>query len=192
MNRGINMAFSKIEKENIKKNCEKHWSKYGYKKTNINDLCQISGISKGSFYNFFDSKEALFYEVIISAHNKLVKITEDGLKKCMTKYDFANFLKLLYQEYTKLDFLNETSQQDFIKFLNKLDVKKQKKLMENVHYDLRNEIRKSNLKYKVDENLGISALGYIFTPLSKEELDIYNENGTIEFLIDITVDRIFE
>ena len=28
----------------------------------------------------FDSKEALFYEVIISAHNKLVKITEDGLK----------------------------------------------------------------------------------------------------------------
>ena len=29
------MAFSKIEKENIKKNllenCEKHWSKYGYK-----------------------------------------------------------------------------------------------------------------------------------------------------------------
>ncbi|KAK58894.1 hypothetical protein SLVCU148_2217 [Staphylococcus lugdunensis VCU148] len=30
------MAFSKIEKENIKKNllenCEKHWSKYGYKK----------------------------------------------------------------------------------------------------------------------------------------------------------------
>lgn len=51
------------------------------KKTNINDLCQISGISKGSFYNFFDSKEALFYEVIISAHNKLVKITEDGLKK---------------------------------------------------------------------------------------------------------------
>lgn len=45
----------------------------------------------------------------------------------MTKYDFANFLKLLYQEYTKLDFLNETSQQDFIKFLNKLDVKKTKK-----------------------------------------------------------------
>ena len=48
-------------------------------KTNINDLCQISGISKGSFI-IFDSKEALFYEVIISAHNKLVKITEDGLK----------------------------------------------------------------------------------------------------------------
>lgn len=33
------------------------------------------------FIIFFDSKEALFYEVIISAHNKLVKITEDGLKK---------------------------------------------------------------------------------------------------------------
>ncbi|WKK93583.1 TetR/AcrR family transcriptional regulator [Clostridioides difficile] len=29
-------------------------------KTNIDELCSKSGIAKGSFYTFFDSKEKLF------------------------------------------------------------------------------------------------------------------------------------
>lgn len=50
------MAFSKIEKENIKKNLLENCESIGQNtviKTNINDLCQISGISKGSFIIFW-------------------------------------------------------------------------------------------------------------------------------------------
>lgn len=190
------MAFTEIEKNNIKNNlllyCEESWNKYGYKNTNIENLCRISGISKGSFYLFFNSKEDLFYEVIIRNHKRLVKVTENGLKKCNSKYDFANILKVLYKEYSKLQFLNEVSQPDFIKFLNKLDLDKQKILKDNVNYDLRDIIRKSNLEFSVDEKLGVSLLGYIFRPLSNKELSAYNEHGTVEFLIDITVDKIFK
>lgn len=50
-------SFTEIEKDNIRKRliseCEINWSKYGYKKTNIDELCSKSGIAKGSFYTFF-------------------------------------------------------------------------------------------------------------------------------------------
>jgi AcrR family transcriptional regulator len=37
---------------------------YGLRKTNIEDLTRAVGISKGAFYLFFESKEALFFELI--------------------------------------------------------------------------------------------------------------------------------
>jgi AcrR family transcriptional regulator len=38
--------------------------KYGVRKTNVEDLTRAAGISKGAFYKFFDSKEALLFEVL--------------------------------------------------------------------------------------------------------------------------------
>lgn len=32
----------------------------GYNKTSINDIVKKAGMSKGGFYNYFDSKESLF------------------------------------------------------------------------------------------------------------------------------------
>lgn len=37
---------------------------HGLKKTSIDELAQAAGISKGAFYLFFDSKEALLIEII--------------------------------------------------------------------------------------------------------------------------------
>ena len=40
------------------------FSAYGLKKTNIDEIALAAGISKGAFYNFYESKEALFMDVI--------------------------------------------------------------------------------------------------------------------------------
>jgi len=37
---------------------------YGVKKTNVEELTQAVGISKGAFYLFYESKEALFFELV--------------------------------------------------------------------------------------------------------------------------------
>jgi AcrR family transcriptional regulator len=37
---------------------------HGLRKTNVEDLTKAVGISKGAFYLFYDSKEALFFEII--------------------------------------------------------------------------------------------------------------------------------
>jgi AcrR family transcriptional regulator len=60
-------GFTEHEKELIRKRLlkegYKQFSAYGLKKTNIEELAQRSKISKGAFYLFYESKEALFMDV---------------------------------------------------------------------------------------------------------------------------------
>lgn len=64
-------AFTKHEKELIGKQLleqgYKLFSAYGLKKTNIEEIAKAVGTSKGAFYNFYQSKEALFMDVIEQA-----------------------------------------------------------------------------------------------------------------------------
>ncbi len=61
-------AFSEREKELIRSRLldqgARLFSAYGLKKTNIEEIAQAAGISKGAFYAFYDSKEGLFMDVI--------------------------------------------------------------------------------------------------------------------------------
>ena len=43
------------------------FSAYGLKKTNVEEIAEAAGISKGAFYIFYESKEALFMDVIEQA-----------------------------------------------------------------------------------------------------------------------------
>jgi AcrR family transcriptional regulator len=43
----------------------------GFKQTNIQEIAKIAGIGVGTFYNFFESKEQLFFEVFLSENRKL-------------------------------------------------------------------------------------------------------------------------
>ena len=60
-------GFTEHEKALIRKRLieqgYKHFSAYGLKKTNIEELAQAAQISKGAFYLFYESKEALFMDV---------------------------------------------------------------------------------------------------------------------------------
>lgn len=63
-------AFKEEEKEKIRaklleagRSC---FLRYGLKKTTIEDVVGPAGIAKSSFYLFFDSKEALFVEVMMA------------------------------------------------------------------------------------------------------------------------------
>jgi AcrR family transcriptional regulator len=58
-------SFSEQEEETIRallfKSGEDMFSRYGLKKTSIDELARAAGIAKGSFYRFFPSKEALYF-----------------------------------------------------------------------------------------------------------------------------------
>jgi AcrR family transcriptional regulator len=64
-------GFTEREKELIRarllENGRKAFSIYGLRKTNVEDLTQSIGVSKGAFYIFYDSKEALFMDVVEDA-----------------------------------------------------------------------------------------------------------------------------
>ncbi len=60
-------GFTEHEKELIRKRLlkegYKQFSAYGLKKTNVEELAEAAKISKGAFYLFYESKEALFMDV---------------------------------------------------------------------------------------------------------------------------------
>lgn len=68
-------AFTDQEKEWIRTRLLEQgynlFAAYGLKKTNIEELAQAAGISKGAFYLFYESKEALFMDVIEEAERRV-------------------------------------------------------------------------------------------------------------------------
>jgi AcrR family transcriptional regulator len=68
-------AFTQAQKDEVRLNLLKkgreYFIKYGLKKTSIDDLVRAAGIAKGSFYTFFESKEALFLAVHEASEEKL-------------------------------------------------------------------------------------------------------------------------
>lgn len=79
------LAFSQQERMIIVKQLKEvvieHLQKTGVRKTTIEDLTNAVGISKSAFYNFYVSKEALFYEVYIEARLGLFEKTKQMLEK---------------------------------------------------------------------------------------------------------------
>ena len=78
-------SFTEREKENIKRSlqeaCKQSWTQYGYKKTSVDDLCKQAGISKGAFYLFFESKEALFCEVLCFVQEQICNAASEVIEK---------------------------------------------------------------------------------------------------------------
>jgi AcrR family transcriptional regulator len=61
-------GFTDQEREKIRarliENGRKLFEKYGVRKTNVEELTEAAGISKGAFYSFYPSKEELFMDVL--------------------------------------------------------------------------------------------------------------------------------
>ena len=68
-------AFTERERELIGKRLleqgYKLFSAYGLKKTNIEEIAEAAGVSKGAFYSFYESKEALFMDVVEQAETRV-------------------------------------------------------------------------------------------------------------------------
>ena len=63
-------AFTDEERERIHEKLlnagRSCFARYGLKKTTIDDLVKLAGIAKSSFYLFFESKEALYMEILLA------------------------------------------------------------------------------------------------------------------------------
>ena len=67
-------SFTEREKENIKRSlreaCKQSWTRYGYKKTSVDDLCRQAGISKGAFYLFLSRRKRSFAKFCAQCKSK--------------------------------------------------------------------------------------------------------------------------
>lgn len=54
----------------------------GIRKTTLEQLTQQAGISKSAFYKFYESKEHLFFKIMIDWHAQIFAAAEEALKAC--------------------------------------------------------------------------------------------------------------
>lgn len=77
------MAFSEEENKKIRRSllaeARSHALTAGMRKTSVEELTAAVGISKGSFYKYFDSKELLFFAVLEELHSELYAVAKDAL-----------------------------------------------------------------------------------------------------------------
>jgi len=189
-------SFTEIEKDNIRKRliseCEINWSKYGYKKTNIDELCSKSGIAKGSFYTFFDSKEKLFFEVLNGIQNRLISSVDEILSNMPPKEGFAKALKMLYRLYDKSPFLYSPNNTDYITLLNKIP----KEMLSQLEYSnvqsFYSLIERHNLKLKIEKEKAFGVCNALLSSLLLKEDIGYDYIEVFDFMVDNLVEHILE
>lgn len=192
----MSRSFTEREKENIKRSlreaCKQSWTQYGYKKTSVDDLCKQVGISKGAFYLFFESKEALFCEVLCFVQEQICNTALEVIEKHKDKYGVAEALKLIYQEYDRNNFLYNSDSTDFTILMNKLSEEQVKKIEKFNHMSQQLFLSQPYLKFKVDADLAMSVIYSLIMNVKNKEILPHNHMETFDFMADHLIESIYE
>lgn len=192
----MSRGFTEQEKQNIKSKmlaeCEKSWEKYGYKKTSIDGICTQVGISKGAFYLFFESKEALFCETLCMVQDHMYTLVEKIMKSQPNKQGFAQALKEIYREYNKNHLICDMQGADFLAFANKLSPDQLSAIEENSRYSGELLLNKPYLHFLIDKDEAASIVMSLFSIVSVKERLSYDHFAVFDFLVDNLIDKILK
>lgn len=176
----------------IKQNCIDLMRKKGYKQLNIRELAKITGISTGTFYNFFNSKEDLILSIMEESQNNLenrfLKLLE-----CSGKISKSEFIDL----YT---FFFIKDEKNIFRYLSRDDLTtilfrtEKKQSFETIKISM-----KKNIKYidkpkkNINFNAVINFIQLVNLCLENSDLLVKEEiENTIIKLLENVADEIFE
>ncbi|MCR4427202.1 MAG: TetR/AcrR family transcriptional regulator [Firmicutes bacterium] len=111
--------FTEKERESIRLRllnaAEECWSRHGIKRTTVDELALMAGISKGSFYLFYESKELLFLDVIerIERETKQAFFSALSMPGKTKKETFMNAVDRVYATVRKAPWLLSLQSGDY-------------------------------------------------------------------------------
>ncbi len=101
-------AFTLEEKELIRKKLfevgEKIFIEKGIRKAGLQEITKGAGISLGSFYNFFESKEKMFLELLDIYNARIFEIQNEELNRQIKseKIDMERLVNVTFDTYRKM------------------------------------------------------------------------------------------
>lgn len=191
-------VLSDTDKENIRKRlkelCEECWIAQGYKKTSIKSLCENAGISVGTFYTLYPTKEDLFFETIETIQRRLEEKIFAINRDRRTKDGFAESMKELFNEYDSKPFLYNVNTPDFQSFITKLPEETIKKVKFDSFDFFRQAVRAASLELKMEESKAYGILSALLSTINaKETLSVTCDYFAVfEFMVDSLVADIFK
>ena len=191
-------ALSDADKENIRKKlkglCEECWISQGYKKTSIKSLCEKAGISVGTFYTLYPTKEDLFFETIETIQRRLKEKIFEINRDRQTKDGFAESMKVLFKEYDSKPFLYNVNTPDFQSFITKLPEETIKKVKFDSFDFFRQAVHAASLELKMEESKAYGILSALLSTINaKGTLSVTCDYFAVfEFMVDSLVADIFK
>ena len=190
-------AFTTEEKEVIRKKLHKVakecLQRYGVKKTTVDQMAAMVDISKGSFYNFYSSKEMLFFTVLeeyqIDVMNRLTEQLD-----METKIDTNRLVELLYDFYQ--DFRYSFMYTIFKNHEMELLLRKlPKEAITNHHLIDDRMVKKIVSRINIRENVSVEIVSALFrtiamTILHIEEIGEEQFDTTLKLVIQGVVEQI--
>ena len=171
------MAFTEEQNETIRRDLIREARccgvTVGMRKTSVEQLTEAVGISKGSFYKFFDSKELLFFAVLEDIHTECFAAAQKSLQE-NAAIDPAS--RTAAAILAACRWLSETKAFVFIENDAEFLLHRLPEDVKNVHYhDDETHIRLLLEKYDLVPNRGISLAaatvrGLILTVSHQEQI----------------------
>ncbi|MGL5640886.1 MAG: TetR/AcrR family transcriptional regulator [Paraclostridium sp.] len=178
-------------KNKLKEECEKSWKENGYKSTNIAYLTKKVGISTGSFYRIYETKEDLFFEVFSMIQINL----KDKLKYIINQNKglegFKDAFKWLFKEYSSYPKLYNFNNPDYLLFINKLsskDIESLKLYNEDFFHET---LINSSLSLKIPKEKAYAILNTLLVTSTIDKEFSYNKLEVFEFLLESSIKNIF-
>ena len=190
-------AFTAEEKEVIRKKLHKVakecLQRYGVKKTTVDQMAAMVDISKGSFYNFYSSKEMLFFAVLEEYQIDVMDRLTEQLDM-ETKIDTNHLVELLYDFYQ--DFRYSFMYTIFKNHEMELLLRKlPKEAITNHHLIDDRMVKKIVSRINIRENVSVEIVSALFrtiamTILHIEEIGEKQFDTTLKLVIQGVVEQI--
>ncbi|WP_042141900.1 TetR/AcrR family transcriptional regulator [Paucisalibacillus sp. EB02] len=199
MPRGFNANEKEFIRDKLLSAARELFSSLGLKKTSIKDLTGKAGIAQGTFYNFFESKEVIYF-LLLEQDEKEIK--QNVINKLMSKeITPSNFANVIYttvkqiENYPLIRRLYTTEEYELL--VRKLPNELLKEHSENDILSLNPLLDQWKNKGEVDANLSnevvTSALRALFLmTIHKREIgeDVYDQS--LQFLAEGIALRLFK
>ena len=188
-------AFSESEMEIIRRklieSCQICWERQGYRKTTVAEICAMAGISPGSLYAFYPTKELLFVATADYYSNLLLDVFRRSLPECPTKYDFAEGLKAIVCELDRYRWLLSV-RDDYEIFLRKLPADFLQTNFDKDLLDFTSLVQECGLVPKVNME-DITAVVYtVLMSLYFSEAVGERHHAALEIILDSVIPNLFE
>ena len=191
-------TFTGKEKEIIRKTLinkgKELFSKYGLKKTSITELTNTAGIAQGTFYNFFESKEELYFEILEQEESNSAEYLENIVKSSKSANEsIKKIIKCTFNLFERNQFIRRIFEsKDYDLMLRKLPNKKLENHQKNDTLRVLNTIMSIKQKDELIDTppeviagllRGITILSFYQDEIGR---DIYPK--VVELLADIVAD----
>ena len=190
-------AFTSEEKEVIRKKLHKVakecLQRYGVKKTTVDQMAAMVDISKGSFYNFYSSKEMLFFAVLEEYQIDVMDRLTEQLDM-EAKINTNRLVQLLYDFYQ--DFRYSFMYTIFKNHEMELLIRKlPKEVITNHHLIDDRMVKKIVSRIDIRENVSVEIVSALFrtiamTILHIEEIGEEQFDTTLKLVIQGIVEQI--